>query len=84
MLYKTTPTQAGPRDLRILLILSTIYRRWASYRLQSLAPWIHEWELEEMFAGIPGKGAEQASYTTAILLEYLKCQQHDFTGGRQT
>ena len=58
MLYKTTPQQACPRDLRILLILSIVYRRWASYRLQSLTPWISGWALEEMFAGIPGKGAE--------------------------
>ena len=34
-----------------------------------------------MFAGVPGKGAEQAGYTTAIFLEFLKCQGLDFSGG---
>ena len=52
--------------LRILLILATPYRRWASYRLQMLTPWIDKWIVDELFAGILGQGVEQASYMTSI------------------
>ncbi len=30
------------------------------------------WQLPEMFAGVPGRGAEEGWYATAIDIEYLR------------
>ena len=49
-----------PLNYRILSILPVIYRRWASMRLQHLAPWVDSFALPQMYAGIPGRGAEDA------------------------
>ena len=70
-----------PMQYRILLILPILYRRWAGYRLKTLAPWIETWRLEEMFSGIRGAGAEDAWYSTAILAEYAKTHGFNITGG---
>jgi hypothetical protein len=80
-LYKNNPCDAGPLDLRVLLITPVIYRRWASCRLQALRPWISEWATEDIFSGVPGQSSQDASYSTAILLEYLRCKGDHFSGG---
>ena len=49
-----------PLEYRVLLILPVLYRRWASSRLKGLKPWMRKWQLETMFAGIEGFGAEDA------------------------
>ena len=58
-LHKDDPSEAGPLDLRPLLILPTLYRRWASMRLGELHSWIETWQLDEIFAGVPGQSAEE-------------------------
>ena len=78
-LYKDDPVTAGPLDLRILLILSTVYRRRASTRPQCLEPWIAKWKEEEMFSGVPGMGAEDASYATSVLKEWFAMQGLHFS-----
>ena len=50
-------------------------------RLADLEPWIKEWQLPEMYAGVPGVGAEEAWWTTAIDFEDLQCRGLHFTGG---
>ena len=67
-------------DLRILTLLPNIYRRWASLRLADLAPWIEGWNLDEIFAGVPGRGAEHAWYNTSILTEFLRTLEVHYTG----
>ena len=47
-------------EYRILLILSRLYRRWASMRLRDVHSWAQGWQLPEMYAGVPGGGAELA------------------------
>ena len=49
-----------PLEYRVLLILPTLYRRWASARLNDLKPWIRLWQLHSMYAGVEGFGAEDA------------------------
>ena len=39
-LHKDDPTNAGPLDVRPLLILPTIYRRWAGLRLHNCSDWV--------------------------------------------
>ena len=45
---------------RVLLIMSQIYRKWSTMRLKHLETWIQKWTLPQMYAGVPGQGAEQA------------------------
>ncbi len=68
-------------DFRVLLLLSILYRRWASYRLFSLQPWIAKWVLDEMYAGIPGRCAEDAWWISSFLLENAHLAGIPFSGG---
>ena len=72
---------ADPMAYRILFILPTIYRRWASTRLHDLYPWVDTWSNSHMFAGIPGLGAADGWYQTAIQLEFCKVFNIPFAGG---
>ena len=47
----------NPLAYRILLIMPVAYRKWATTRLRALMPWVDEWALEEIFAGIGGQGS---------------------------
>ena len=72
-----------PLAYRVLLMMPSIYRLWGRLRSQHLAPWIKEWELEEMFAGTGGKGAADAAYQTAVDIELHTLEGTNFTvGGR--
>ncbi len=79
-LYKARPQDAGPRDVRILLMLPTIYRRWTSARLRNLDPWVQSWATSDMYT-LPGTGAEDAWYITAIVMEHLRCHDIPLSGG---
>ena len=70
-----------PLDYRVLSILSPIYRRWASLRLQHLKGWINTWNLEEFYAGTGSNGAEDAWYQTGLAHEAARLQGQDITGG---
>lgn len=54
----------NPLAYRVLLIMLVLYRRWASCRLVSLAPWIRKWQLPEMFAGVAEVGVDDAWWET--------------------
>ena len=70
--YPQTPrTALNHRGLTILVYLC---REWAKLRLKNLRPWIAMWDTPELFAGVPGKGAEDAWYTTAIHVEHNQLQ----------
>ena len=53
---------------------------WAKTRLAHLAPWVKEWHLDEMFAGVEGKGAADASYTTALRIELCNLLGEEYAG----
>ena len=53
---------------------------WAKVRLRHLAPWVQQWQLEGMFAGVEGKGAADAVYNTALRIELCKLLGEDFAG----
>ena len=80
-LAKDSMKQGDPLAYRILLILSAVYRRWAAVRLHHLGEWIDGWALPEIFAGVQGKGAEQAWYSTALLVEEARLRGINYTGG---
>ena len=63
---------------RILLLLPNLYRRWAMLRLRDLRPWVETWSVPEMFAGIPGKGAEDAWWHLALRLECVGAEHQGF------
>ena len=45
---------------RPLTVSAPIYRAWAALRLADLSGWIEQWAVDEMYAGVPGKGAVDA------------------------
>ena len=60
----------NPLAYRVLLMLPSIYRLWGRARLDHMQPWVAEWTTPEMFAGVEGQGAEEAAYSTALLVEH--------------
>ena len=66
---------------RVLLILSAVYRRWATLRLSHLRVWIAQWELPEMFVGVKGRGADDPWGSTALLMEEAAVDKKCCTGG---
>ena len=57
-LSNTEEPSTDPIKHRILLILSRLDRRWANISLTDLHEWIQKWQLPDMYAGVPGGGAE--------------------------
>ena len=80
-LPKTPSNLASPLSYRVLLIRPTLYRRWASTRLQTLQPWINNWANYHTFAGVKGRGAAEGWYETAITIEHHKLTQTQYAGG---
>ena len=70
-----------PQSYRVLLMLPSVYRLWAKTRLRHLTPWVEDWRTEEMYAGVPGRGAADASYHTALVIENCTLKGEELTGG---
>ena len=71
-LSKAEGGSLNPLEHRVLLMLPSVYRLWGKTRLRHLEPWIAEWTVDELYAGVGRQGAEDASYATAVLLENLQ------------
>ena len=54
---------------RPLTITSPLYRCWGTMRLECMSPWVREWALPEMHAGIPEMGAVDALHEVLTTLE---------------
>ena len=54
-LPKGETNSQDPLEYRVLLMLPGVYRMYTKTRLRHLAPWVNEWQLEGMFAGVEGK-----------------------------
>ena len=79
-LSKTEEPSTDPMEYRILLILSRLYRRWASLRLRDLHGWIQQWQMPEMYAGVPGGGAELAWWHLSAINEDAHHSGADIAG----
>ena len=77
---KESRASHDPPAYRVLLIMSQIYRKWATMRLKHLETWIQKWTLPQMYAGVPGQGAEQAWWQLSLCLEYWRAKQTQATG----
>ena len=66
---------------RPLTISAPLYRCWATMRLKSLEPWIRQWSLPEMHAGVPEMRAVDAWHEVLTSLEEHKMDGKDFAGG---
>ena len=62
-------------------MLRAVYRLWVKKRLRRLTPWVEDWSTDEIFAGVPGRGAADASYHTALVIENYMMKGEEFTGG---
>ena len=66
---------------RIIKITSTFYRIYGSVRSRDLEGWTQKWALTNMFAGVPGVGAEEGWYLTQIALETQRLQGKQISAG---
>ena len=62
-------------------MLPAVYRLWSRTRLRHLQPWINSWALPEMYAGVEGKGAADAAYSTGLLIEWCRLAGVGYSGG---
>ena len=63
-------------------MLPAVYRLWARLRLAESAPWVAGWDLEELYGGVPGRGADKAWYKVAAELEAdTSCGGRGWHGG---
>ena len=56
-ILKEGSSPEDPLSYRVLSIMGSTYRLWASTRMRHLRPWIKEWLLLEMCSGGPGRAA---------------------------
>ena len=77
-IQKPDSDPSQPLSYRVLTILPTLYRLWARMRTQHLQPWMNAWAVDEMFAGIPGRGADLAWWDMTLdhELHQLHGRQH--------
>ena len=68
-------------SFRPLTITSPLYRCYGTMRLECMSPWIRDWALPEMHAGVPEMGAVDAWYDVLITLEGHKLDGKHFVGG---
>ena len=66
---------------RPITITAPIYRAWATTRLKQMEPWVSSWDLPEMHAGVPEKGATDAWMEVLTTMEELKLDGKHFCGG---
>ena len=66
------------QSYRILLIMSALYRKWATMRLRDLEGWVAQWALPEMYAGVGCQGAADAWYQILIDIEELRLDEQCF------
>ena len=45
---------------RSLRMFPAVYRLWARMMLAHMKRWTDSWQEDEMYAGVPGRGAEEA------------------------
>ena len=65
-------------SFRPLTISAPIYRAYATMRLEDIQPWVQEWGLPEMHAGVPGVGAADAWHDATTEIEELKINDEGF------
>ena len=49
-------------------------------RLEDMSEWVDSWALEEMYAGVPGKGAVDAWHLALATIEPYKLEKKQFAG----
>ena len=65
---------------RPLTITPPLYRAWATMRLEDMEEWVRFWQLDEMYVGIPGKGAVDAWREALTEIESLKLHNQKYCG----
>ena len=80
LLSKDTDDPYDPAAFRILMILPTVYCRWAAARLKHLQPWLQSWATPDIYAGVPLLSAEYAWFHTALDAEEAELTHAAFAG----
>eukprot|EP00969_Alexandrium_andersonii_P014855 649090-Alexandrium_andersonii.AAC.1 len=77
-LAKSSEPSMDPREFRLLMVASVVYRRWGAIRLRHAQAWIKSWASPHLFAGVPGQAADAAAWSLARAVEEATI------GGRET
>ena len=80
-LCKDVNDAGNPMAYRMLKITSALYRLWASVRMKDLEDWVATWSDSCMFAGVPGAGAEEGWYLTALKMELHRLGGEQISAG---
>ena len=79
-LQKDGAVEGEVMSYRPLTISAALYRAWAALRLEDMQHWISHWRLDEMYAGVPGKGAVDAWHEALSQIEDLKLDEVPYCG----
>ena len=71
----------NPFAFWVLLIMPTLYRRWATMRLDDLEHWISTWAHPAMMAGVKEKGADDAWWLNGLAREDSHLHSDPDSGG---
>ena len=80
-LTKDEGDRFNPLAHRVLLIAPTLYRKWATLRLDDMDDWINTWSHPAMMVGVKGRGAEDGWWNTSLNLELSHTSNEAYTGG---
>lgn len=67
-------------DFRLLSLLGSLCRRWATHRLRQVQEWASTWAPSGTFAGVTGRGADDCWWLFALDVEEAKLLGHDVFG----
>ena len=79
-LSKDASRTMQPLAYRVLALLPVLYRRWAAIRLRHLQHWVEEWRLPEMYAGVPGPSAADATWLESLDAELADARGEAYAG----
>ena len=69
-----------PLAYRVLMLTPIVCRRYASTRLRHIKPWVREWAMDCMFAGVENLSAQEAWYHTSLLIEHARISGEPVAG----
>ena len=81
--YMTKPggKVGDPMSQRVLTIMSALYRKRVTMRLEDMSEWTQTWANQNMYAGVGDTSADEAWYSAAAEMEEILVEGKHFVGG---
>ena len=68
-------------NYRGLTLFCTLYRRWGTWEMKHITPWVMTWQLQQQYSAVVGRGAEDAWTTYAALQEFVQAHNIKYVTG---